>query len=62
MNLAQLLERLRHDPSFMACVTHWEVLPAQPARYADFPPGLDPRLIEALARRGIRRLYTHQAE
>nr|PZN39448.1 MAG: ATP-dependent helicase [Bacillota bacterium] len=46
----------------MACVTHWEVLPAQPARYADFPPGLDPRLIEALARRGIRRLYTHQAE
>ncbi|MCG0237892.1 MAG: DEAD/DEAH box helicase [Firmicutes bacterium] len=46
----------------MACVTHWEVLPAQPARYADFPPGLDPRLIEALAHRGIRRLYTHQAE
>jgi DEAD/DEAH box helicase domain-containing protein len=36
--------------------------PAQPARYADLPPDLDPRLVSLLAARGIERLYTHQRE
>ena len=35
-------------------------LPAQEARYADFPADLDPGLGEALALRGISRLYSHQ--
>jgi DEAD/DEAH box helicase domain-containing protein len=38
------------------------VLPARPARFADLPPMLEPRLAEALGRRGIRRLYSHQAD
>lgn len=32
-----------------------------PAQYAEFPPGLDDRLRSALAARGIRQLYVHQA-
>ena len=32
------------------------------ARYAPFPAGIDDRLVAALARRGLRELYTHQAE
>lgn len=32
------------------------------AVYADFPEGTDPRLIAALADRGISQLYTHQAD
>ncbi len=36
--------------------------PAQPARYADLPPDLDPRLASMLKARGIERLYTHQRE
>src|SRR5271163_3576574 len=36
--------------------------PARPAEYADFPENLNPRLREVLVRRGIERLYTHQAE
>ena len=32
------------------------------ARYAPFPDGLDERLRQALAARGISQLYTHQAE
>jgi len=36
--------------------------PARPAEYADFPADLDPKLRDALVRRGIERLYTHQAE
>jgi DEAD/DEAH box helicase domain-containing protein len=36
--------------------------PARPAEYADFPEDLNPKLREVLVRRGIERLYTHQAE
>jgi DEAD/DEAH box helicase domain-containing protein len=35
---------------------------AQPGRYVDLPPDLDPRLARALRARGIERLYTHQRE
>ncbi len=38
------------------------VTPARPARYADMPAELDPRLAAALERRGIARLYCHQRE
>jgi DEAD/DEAH box helicase domain-containing protein len=37
-------------------------LPAQAGRYAPLPSDLHPRLREALQRRGIHRLYAHQAE
>src|SRR4029453_5464264 len=37
-------------------------LPAVSAQYAPFPEGLEPRLTQALAARGVTQLYTHQAE
>ncbi|MEW6322799.1 MAG: DEAD/DEAH box helicase [Acidobacteriota bacterium] len=37
-------------------------LPPVEARYAPFPDALDPRLRAVLERRGIRQLYSHQAE
>lgn len=61
MTLTQLVERLRLDPSFMANVTAWQVLPARQAQYGPFPP-VDERLRSALQMRGIERLYSHQAE
>jgi DEAD/DEAH box helicase domain-containing protein len=33
----------------------------RPARFADWPADLDPRLTAALAKKGIERPYTHQA-
>ena len=45
----------------MRQVTHWEIIPPQPPEYSIFPERLDPRLLEALNVRGIRKLYTHQA-
>jgi DEAD/DEAH box helicase domain-containing protein len=62
MNLPQLLDIFRSDPDFMNNVTCWNVLPAQAARWADFPKWLQPQLVEALQQHGIKRLYTHQAE
>ena len=60
--LAEVIHSLRQNSGFMSAVTHWEVLPAREARFRDFPPGLDKRILSALALRGIDRLYSHQHE
>ena len=60
-SLEQILDTLEHDPAFAELVTHWERLPAKPARFAPFPEWLDGRVAHALRRRGIQQLYTHQA-
>ncbi|MBL8046632.1 MAG: DEAD/DEAH box helicase [Anaerolineales bacterium] len=57
----QTLHRLRLDNQFMRNVAAWERLPARPARYAAWPPALDPRLRAALAKQNIPQLYTHQS-
>jgi DEAD/DEAH box helicase domain-containing protein len=36
--------------------------PAEPARYAEFPPGLSAKLAQVLQARGLERLYTHQRQ
>jgi DEAD/DEAH box helicase domain-containing protein len=61
MNLKQVVDRLRLDPSFVNHVSAWHVFPARPAQYGPMPD-LDPRLREALRRRGIGNLYSHQSE
>ena len=58
----QMLEKLKNDPFFMENVTAWRTVPPREARYAPWPDGIDERLPAALARHGISRLYTHQAE
>ncbi len=43
----------------LAALRHF---PAQPAQRADFPPGLDPRLVDVLQKKGYEGLYTHQRQ
>ena len=62
MSIVSALQALRLDLRFMRNVVAWRRVPARPAQYAAFPPGLDGRLVAALAARGIGQLYTHQAE
>ncbi|ADU51169.1 DEAD/DEAH box helicase domain protein [Thermaerobacter marianensis DSM 12885] len=62
LNLSQVLDQLRTDPAWAANIQAWEVEPARAGRYAPPPPGLDPRLVAWLNGRGIRQLYSHQAE
>jgi DEAD/DEAH box helicase domain-containing protein len=68
MPLEQALQALRSDPELARSAddrsgfVEWRELPAQEARYGAFPSGTDRRLVDALARRGIERLYTHQAD
>jgi DEAD/DEAH box helicase domain-containing protein len=61
MSLRLVIERLRGEVEFMRSVTAWERMPSRPARYADFPAQLDPRLIAALRKKGTAPLYTHQS-
>ena len=61
-SLEDLLTRWQDDPFFMRNVTRWEKLPSREGTYADFPGFMNRRLQETLSRRGIERLYSHQAE
>ncbi|HEY7526800.1 MAG TPA: DEAD/DEAH box helicase, partial [Candidatus Limnocylindria bacterium] len=49
------------DPAVQRLVAAHRVIEPQPPRYAPWPEDLDPRLVEALRRRGFEALYTHQA-
>jgi DEAD/DEAH box helicase domain-containing protein len=60
--LAGVLEEWRADPGVSRCFSLDFTLPEREARYAEMPTGLHPALRQALAARGIARLYAHQAE
>lgn len=59
--LDNLLQQWQNNPEFMSSVTRWEVVPAVEGSYRDIPEELDPRIREALVKRGIDKLYSHQA-
>lgn len=58
--VAALVGRLKRK--YQGCITAEAVTPAQPGRYQPIPDHLDPRLRSALQSRGIRELYSHQAQ
>ncbi len=61
MNIDQLTAKLKQDPAFMDNVTTWETIPAREGQMVDFPASMDTRLTAVLQKRGIKKLYTHQA-
>ncbi len=60
MNLEQILDRFKTDPSIKNNIVHWETFPPKPAVYEPFPEHLNPDLVKTLKRRGINDLYSHQ--
>lgn len=62
MSVSQIIERIRSDPELGPNFTAWRHLPPTSPSLAPFPAALDRRLAESLARRGIDRLYSHQAQ
>jgi DEAD/DEAH box helicase domain-containing protein len=59
--LADVADILEHDWGLRKNIIHRQIVPAQPAEYADFPGGLRAELIEVLRQQGFERLYSHQA-
>ncbi|MCL2410579.1 MAG: DEAD/DEAH box helicase [Treponema sp.] len=62
MNAKINLENLLNSSDFAPDIVINRLLPAQEGSYTPFPAELDTRIIKALNKRGINRLYTHQAE
>lgn len=60
-NLDDVIAELVAGRLFAGDVTSYKVRPEVAPQYGDFPEDLDPRLLEALTRRGISRPYGHQA-
>jgi len=61
MNLLQILDQLKQDRYFQDCISHWEVIPPREAIYSGFPLSINTRIKSVLQKRGIRKLYSHQA-
>jgi len=59
---ATWIEELARRPENRGALAHLEVLPARPARFGALSRPLPSALTEALAARGIGRLYTHQVQ
>ncbi len=61
-SLPDLIRQLSSDAEFQRNITKWMTLEPKEAVFADFPDDLNPKLIAALKEKGIRQLYSHQAE
>ena len=62
MNVEKVLEKITNNPRFMRNITFQHTLPGQPGIYEPIPDFLAPELTELLQRKGINRLYSHQAQ
>ncbi|WKA53329.1 DEAD/DEAH box helicase [Planococcus shixiaomingii] len=60
--LPQLMDEWKTEPDMMERIVHWHTMKEKPAKYADFPPEMHASLKEALRKKGIEKLYTHQRE
>ncbi len=60
MNLEQLLDFMKSSEKIMSNITKWVEIPERSAVLNDFPESMDSRITDALKRRGVSRLYSHQ--
>ena len=62
MSVRENLETLLQSPEFAPNIVVNRLLTAKEGIYSPFPQDVDARIVDALNRRGIYQLYTHQAE
>lgn len=58
----EVLEILKNNPSLSRNITYIHKLPEKKAEYSDIPKTISPLLVDAIKKRCIEKLYTHQAE
>lgn len=62
MDIEAVINEFRVEPQFAQNVVEWRTIPAREAQLRPFPEGLRPEVVEALRKRGVTQLYSHQAE
>lgn len=62
MDARGFIESIRSSPAYNGQIAHVESIPGCSAAFKDVSPPLPPGVSEALARSGVTRLYSHQAE
>ena len=60
--LKDFINSLKESAEYRDILGHYRYLPEKPVEYAVGDQGLAPPVLEALARLGIPRLYSHQGE
>ena len=60
--LDRLLAHWRAEPTIGANINYWKRDDARPARFAEVPEDMHPRLRDAFHGLGYQELYEHQAE
>lgn len=60
--LTDMIQFLKEDEAFSKQIVHWHTIEEKEAEYRDFPERLDENIVRALKKRGIEKLYSHQAE
>lgn len=61
-SMDELLAYIKRTPELMNQITHWHTIPAREAHSVPLPDQLHGKLCAALREKGIRELYTHQAD
>ncbi|MGG3798754.1 DEAD/DEAH box helicase [Metabacillus fastidiosus] len=61
-SLSQLIDFIKGNKEFSEQIIHWQTMEAREAKTVPLPEIIDNRLKEALGKRGIHTLYTHQHE
>lgn len=59
-NLQQLIEHFKKDDGFNEQIVHWHTIDEKPAQLVDMPEEINEKIKNALQKRGIEKLYTHQ--
>ncbi|RFB16916.1 DEAD/DEAH box helicase [Bacillus sp. HNG] len=59
-NIHELMDFIKENPQYAKNIVHWHTIEATPPKTMDIPESIDHRLREALDKRGIHQLYTHQ--
>ncbi len=61
-NIGDIISKWIDDPKNRELITARKTIPASDARYGDTPKGLNSIISDALSKRGIENLYSHQVE
>lgn len=61
-SIHDIISQLKTDPSLKDQIVHWHTMAGRDAEFTSFPNELHPQLVEALKKKQIEQLYTHQLE